>query len=190
MRITRSVLVPVFLSQFVLASGQQQNPQTKPSPSTVVVVASMFSSYPKLEQQAKESGEAYVRKDFERFADLTYPKLIQMAGGREKFKRAMQQEAKREEAQGLEALSSTPTDVIQFLKVSGSLYAVMAMTLRMNMRGDLFESDGCMIGVSSDKGKHWTFINLGSKGVKDLLPNVADKLNPCPEKRPRKLSSH
>ena len=104
--------------------------------------------------------------------------------------KAVAEETKQQEAQGLKILSSTPTDVTQFLKVSGSLYAVMPTTSRMNMRGDLFESYGCMIGISSDKGEHWTFIDAGTKGVKDFFPNVADKLSLCPSKRPVQLTDH
>jgi hypothetical protein len=121
--------------------------------------------------------------------ELTYPTLIQMAGGKENFVKALAQEAKQEEAQGLQVLSSTPTDVTQFLKVSGSLYAVMPTTQRMKMRGELFESYGCMVGISRDGGEHWTFVDPGSRGLKDLFPNVADKLNLCPAKRPVKLTS-
>jgi hypothetical protein len=178
----------VLLISFVSARGQQQ-PQTPSSPKTVVTVASMFTSYPELEAQAKEIGDALVRKNFQRFTALTYPKLIEMAGGKEKFMKAVAEETKNEEAQGLHMLSSIPTDVTQFLKVSGSLYAVMPTTLRMKMRGDLFESYGCLIGISSDQGKHWTFVDPGSGGLKDLLPTVADKLSLCPVKRPVKLTN-
>lgn len=150
----------------------------------------MFSSYPKLEAQAKEISDAFVRKDFQRFTRLTHPKLVRIAGGKAKFIKALAEEMKQQEAQGLRILSSTPTDVIQFLVLSGSLYAVMPTTLRMNMRGDLFESYGCMIGISSDNGGHWTFIDPGPRGLKAILPSVADKLSLCPAKRPVKLTSH
>jgi len=185
-----SILTLVFLGSLILVYGQQPNPPTTPSPRTVVTVDSMFSSYPKLEAQAKEISDAFVRKDFKRFTELTYPKLIRIAGGKEKFITALAEETKQEEAQGFKVLSSTPTDVTQFLKVSGALYAVMPTTLRANLRGDLFESYGCMIGTSSDKREHWTFVDSGSGGLKDMLPDVADKLSLCPARRPVKLTSH
>ncbi len=188
LRTTYSMLALVSLGALLSVCAQQTS-QTS-SPRTVVTVDSMFSSYPRLEAQAKEISDAFVRKDFQRFTGLTYPKLVRIAGGKEKFMKALAEEMKQEEAQGLHVLSSTPTDVIEFLKVSGSLYAVMPTTARMNMRGDLFESYGCMIGISSDKGEHWTFIDPGSRGLKDLLPSVADKLTLCPAKRPIKLTSH
>jgi hypothetical protein len=188
MRIVHSIIALVLFSSFVSVRGHQQ-PQTPSSPRTVVTVASMFTSYPKLELQAKEIGDALVQKDFQRFTALTYPKLIEMAGGKEKFMRALVEETNKEAAQGLQVLSSIPTDVTQFLKVSGSLYAVMPTTLRMKMRGDLFESYGCLLGISSDQGKHWTFMDPGSGGLKDLLPSVADKLSLCPAKRPVKLTN-
>lgn len=188
MRNICSVLALGFLGPFVLVCGQQQQ-QTPSSPKTVVTMASMFRSYPQLEAQAKEIGDALVRKDFQRFTALTYPKLIEMAGGKEKFMKAVAEGTNQEEEQGLQMLSSIPTDVTQFLKVSGSLYAVMPTTLRMKMRGDLFESYGCQIGISSDQGEHWTFVDPGSGGLKDLLPSVADKLSLCPAKRPAKLTN-
>ena len=188
MRNICSVLALGFLGPFVLVCGQQQSLQ-KPSPRIEITVASMFSSYPNLEVQAKDIGDALVRKDFQRFTALTYPKLIEMASGKEKFMKAVAEETNQEEAQGLQMLSSIPTDVTQFLKVSGSLYAVMPTTLRMKMRGDLFESYGCLIGISSDQGEHWTFVDPGSGGLKDLLPSVADKLSLCPAKRPVKLTN-
>jgi hypothetical protein len=187
MRVVHSIIVLGLLSSFVLMRGQQQ-PQTPSSSRTVVTVDSTFSSYPKLEAQAKEIGDAFVRKDFQRFTALTYPKVIEMVGGKEKFMIALVEETKQEEAQGLQILSSTPTDVTQFLKVSGSLYAVMPTTQRMKMRGDLFESYGCVVGISGDKGEHWTFVEPGPSGLKDLFPNVADKLSLCPAKRPVQLT--
>jgi hypothetical protein len=189
MRIVHSMIALVLLSPFI-SLGAQQPPQTRSSPRTAVTVGSMFSSYPKLEAQAKEISDAFVRKDFQRLMELTYPKLIQMAGGKGKFMKGVAEETKQQEAQGFKILSSTPTDVIQFLKVSGSLYAVMPTTLRANMRGDLFESYGCMIGISNDKGEHWTFIDAGRQGVRDFFPNVVDKLSLCPAKRAVQLTNH
>ena len=188
MGIVHSIITWVLLSSFVLVRGQQPQ-QTPSSPRTVVTLGSMFTSYPQLEAQAKEIGDALIRKNFQRFTALTYPKLIEMAGGKEKFMKAVAEETNQEEAQGLQMLSSVPTDVTQFLKVSGSLYAVMPTTSRMKMRGAPFESYGCLIGISSDHGEHWTFADPGSGGLKDLLPSVADKLSLCPAKRPVKLTN-
>jgi hypothetical protein len=188
MRFARSIFAVICLGLLIVPTGQTQTPQTK-SPRTVVTVGSMFDSYPDLKKQAREIGDAWVQKNLERFAELTSPKLIKMLGGKAKFISAMKDEMKWEEAQGLETLSMMPTDVTEFLKVSGSLYAVMPTTHRMKMRGELFESYGCLLGVSSDGGVHWTFLDPAGKRLKDLLPEVADKLSLCPEKRPVKLSS-
>jgi hypothetical protein len=188
MRIVYSTLITICLGPFLLAIGEPQMPP-KPSPGTVVTVDSIFTSYPKLEAQAKEIGDAFVRKDLKRFSALTLPKLIEVAGGREKFINMLSEEMKQEEAQGLEVLSLMPIDVTQLMKASGTLYAVMPTALRLKMRGELFESYGCLVGISNDDGQHWTFLEPGVRGVKDLLPDVADKLMVCPAKRPVKLTS-
>jgi hypothetical protein len=184
MKIFQSFLALIFLSPLLLVYGQENKPA--PSPKTVVTVGSMFSSYPELEAQAKEIGEVFVRKDYDRFAELTYPEVVRLAGGKEAFLKQVTEEMKGQEDQGLRVLSSVPTEVTQFLNVSGSLYAVIPTVMRLNMRGQLFEGYGCLVAISGDRGKHWTFIGTGSS-LKDLLPQVADKLILCPEKRPVKL---
>ena len=187
MRIVQSFLALIFLSPLLLVYGQENKPSAAPSPKTVVTVDSMFSSYPELEAQAKEIGDAFVRKDYDRFVELTYPEVVRLAGGKEAFLKQVTEGMKGQEDQGLKVLSTTPNEVTQFLTVSGSLYAVITTIMRLDVRGASFEGYGCLIGISRDRGKHWTFVGTGSS-MKDLLPQVADKLTLCPEKRPVKLT--
>ncbi|MFS8085730.1 MAG: hypothetical protein ACMG6H_08885, partial [Acidobacteriota bacterium] len=63
--------------------------------------AATAESYPSLAVQAKEVTEAFSRKDFARFMDLTYPKVIEMAGGREAMAAAMDKELKQMETEGV-----------------------------------------------------------------------------------------
>ena len=187
MKIVQTFLVLIFLSPLLLVYGQENKPSATPSPKTVVIVGSMFSSYPELEAQAKEIGDTFVRKDYDRFAELTYPEVIRLAGGKEAFLKHVTEEMKGQEDQGLKVLSSIPTEVTQLITVSGSLYAVIPTIMKLDMRGSLFQGYGCLVGISGDRGKHWTFIGTGSN-LKYILPQVADKLTLCPEKRPVRLT--
>ena len=125
--------------------------------------------------------------------DLTYPKVIEMAGGREKMLAAMNKELKEMESEGVVLLSSTSGAPTQFMHDSGSIYAVVPNTLKVKAQDGIFQTDGSMIGISADSGANWTFIDASGKDrseLKKLIPGVADKLNLPPAKAPVKISDN
>ena len=158
--------------------GQNQSPLT---PATQA--SSLFATYPNLEAQAKEYGDAFVRKDNKRLVELTYPKYIEIAGGKQNVISVAAGTERKMEADGLRVLSWVPTEVSQLVDESGSLYAVVPMAMRMKAREVLLESYDCLIGVSIDHGEHWTFVSSSCVRLKDAFPQVAEKLILCPEKQ-------
>ena len=154
--------------------------------------ATTNDNYPNLVVQAKEMNDAFARKDYGRFADLTYPKVVEMVGGRDQMLRGVVQQLKEMEAEGVVVLSSTSGLPTQFIHDSGSIYAVLPTTLKAKAKDGIFQSEGSMIGVSSDGGTNWTFIDASGKDhreLKTLLGNVVDRLNLPPDKRPVKISN-
>jgi hypothetical protein len=136
--------------------------------------------------------DAFARKDYGRFADLTYPKVVELVGGRDQMLQGITQQLKEMEAEGVVLLSSTSGSPTQFVHDSGSIYAVLPTTLKAKAKDGIFQSEGSMIGVSSDGGTNWTFIDASGKDhreLKTLLGNVVDRLNLPPDKRPVKISN-
>ena len=159
---------------------------------TISQPATTNDNYPNLATQAKEMNDAFARKDYGRFADLTYPKVIEMAGGRDQMLKGITQQLKEMEAEGVVPLSSTSGSPTQFLHDSGSIYAVLPMTVKAKAKDGIFQSEGSMIGVSSDGGTNWTFIDSSGRDhreLKSLLPNIVDRLNLPAEKPPVKISN-
>ncbi len=157
-----------------------------PSPAATV------ENYPALATQAKEMNDAFARKDYERFADLTYPKVVEMAGGRDQMLKGIPQQLKEMEAEGVVILSSTSGSPTQFVHDSGSIYAVLPATLKAKAKDGIFESEGSMIGISSDGGANWTFIDASGKDhreLKTILGNVVDRLTLPSDKPPVKISN-
>jgi hypothetical protein len=125
--------------------------------------------------------------------DMTYPKVVEAAGGRERMLASFTKEMKEMEAEGVTVLSSTAGAPTQIIHISGSVYAVLPTTLKVKARDGIFQTEGSMIGISSDGGKNWTFIDAGGKDQKELrriLPDAVDKLNLPPEKQPVKISNN
>ena len=179
------------IGQLAISIGCSRAPQTQtkvstPSPSP----SATADSYPRLTIQAKELIDALLRKDLDRFIDLTHPKVVELGGGREKMRATMKQQLEQTEAEGVVVLASsigTPTQVIHD---SGSIYVVMPNTLKVKAQAGTFQTESTLIGVSGDNGVNWTFVDASGKDdgeLKKILPGVADKLNVPTAKQPVKV---
>jgi len=183
------LVIVVILAAVIVACGQhkvsQSAPQATPEPPLVA------ANYPSLEAQAKECKEAFLRKDFSRYADLTYTRWVEATGGKERFEKNLARDMKDAEATGLKYLSFTLDAPSQIIRDSGNLYAVLPIHMTVRSRDGTFRSYDCMIGVSSDDGHNWTFFDVGAfgrNGVSVVIGEVANKLELPPEKKPVKLS--
>jgi hypothetical protein len=143
--------------------------------------------------QAQEVNDAFRRRDFGRMVDLTYPKVIESAGGRDKMIAALAGGIKEMESEGVSVLSSTAGAPTQIVHVSEWIYAVVPTTLKVRAKDGVFQTESSMIGISADKGAHWTFIDAGGKDhaqLKSLLPTPADALKLPAEKEPVKIAGN
>jgi hypothetical protein len=155
--------------------------------------ASSVENYPALQAQAQEVNDAFRRRDFARMVDLTYPKVIEAAGGRDKMIAALAKGMKEMEADGVSVMSSTAEAPIQIVQVAQWTYAVVPTTLKVKARDGIFKTESSMIGVSSNRGASWTFIDAGGKDhtqLKSFLPAPADALKLPAEKEPVKISGN
>ena len=155
-----------------------------------------------LHAQAEESSRAFMEGNFERLADFTHAKVVELMGGREKMAEFVRKGMADMKAQGYETLSYTPAaEPSQVLREGKQLYAILPAKLRMKTPGGtIFVSESFMIAVSGDDGKNWRFVSGASADaakLKLLMPEVADKLKlpavrnypevekkPEPEKKP------
>ena len=170
-----------------------QSPVAGQSPVTAQSPATESANYPVLVAQAQEVNDAFQRRDFARMVDLTYPKVIEAAGGRDKMIAALAKEMKEMEDEGVSVLSSTAATPTQIVHVSGWIYAVVPTTLKVKAKGGIFQTESSMIGISSNAGATWTFIDAGGKDhseLRRLLPDATDKLNLPPEKQPMKIANN
>lgn len=148
-------------------------------------------NYPNLTARANELSDALEHKDYAKVVDLTYPKVIEYAGGREKLLTAMTNELKTMEAEGVQIISSKSSAPSQYVHDAGGIYAVVPITSKFKAKDGIFQVEGSLIAISADAGQSWTFIDATGKDqveLKKLLPNL-DKLKLPPEKEPVKVTS-
>lgn len=133
----------------------------------------------RLQEQAEESGRAFIEGDYGRLADFTYPKLVELLGGREKLVEVVRKGVEGMKAEGFVPLSSAPSAPVQVLKAGRQTYAIVPLKFKMRAPGQLLVSDSFMIAISDDGGKNWKFLSGASVDearLKILLPDAAGKL--------------
>ena len=170
---------------FACNSARTPQTQVNPSPSATT------EAYPTLTARTKEICDAFTNKDYLKVLELTYPKVIETGGGREKMIATMKDEIKGMETEGVALLSTIPGPPTNFVHDAGSIYAVVPLTVKMKAQNGVYQTEGTLIGISADGGTNWTFIDAAGEDEKKLqvlLPNILEKLKLPSEKPPVKIS--
>jgi len=160
--------------------------QALPSPQSGV------QNYPNLTTQTKQLEDAFSRKDYAKVIDLTYPKIVEFAGGREKMLTETTSEIQSMEAEGVQILSSTYASPSQFVSDASGIYAVIPVVSKVKATDGVFQTEGTLIAVSTDGGQNWTFVDASGKDhteLKKVLPNI-ERFNLPPEKAPVKVATN
>ena len=147
----------------------------------------------KLKSQAQELSDVTLKGDYARAADLTYPKLVEFLGGRTQYMAKLERlmkETSFAEFQISVGPIGEPRDVVE---VNSQYYAIVPTTTKIKVREGTLVGEAFMIGVSTDGGQNWTFVDSGGRSMpkemlRALFGPAADQLR-IPEIKPPVLYS-
>jgi hypothetical protein len=186
----KSLWLLLLLSLVVISASCKSAPAPQPkAPPPPEIHA--IENYPNLTTRARELETALASKDYAKVIDLTYPKVVELGGGREKLLAAMTNEMKTMETEGVSLLSSTAGSPSQFVSDAGGIYALVPVTTTIKATDGVFRTEGSLIGISTDGGQNWTFVDATGKDqteLKKILPNL-EKLTVPPERPPVKVAT-
>jgi hypothetical protein len=123
--------------------------------------------------------QAFHAGDLERFAAYTYPGLFKMFGGKEKMIAVVKQGISDMAAKGFVFKSAVVGAPTQLVADGDQLQAMLPLNHVMTAPGGELHLEGHMLGVSSDGGKTWTFIdaeNLTAENVRQVLRSYDPRL--------------
>jgi hypothetical protein len=128
--------------------------------------------------KVEEMNDAMIKEDFGKIADLTYPKVVELMGGRDKMISMMESGTKDMKSKGFTFKSCKVEDPSDPVKSGSDLFVVVPFQLEIKAPGGKLLAKSFVIGVSSDQGKNWGFVNgdLDGKKVKQVLPNLPEEL--------------
>lgn len=119
----------------------------------------------KLKLLAQELGDAMISGDHARAADLTYPKLVSLVGGRMQYiakLKGFEAEASARQFHITSVKAGEPRDIIE---VDNQQYAIVPTTTRIKVPEGILVVESCLIGISNDHGQNWTFVDSGNGSI-------------------------
>jgi hypothetical protein len=142
-----------------------------------------------VKQKAGEVGHAFLTGDYAKVADLTYPKIVEALGGREKMIATTDAEMKKLKAKGISFKSYAAKDPGEFHTEAGHTFTVVPTVVEMTIPGGRAVSKSFLLAISADGGKRWTFVDgsgVRSPEARDKsLPKLPAALKLPPEEEPQ-----
>jgi len=128
--------------------------------------------------KAEEINTALFNEEYSKVAALTHPKVVELAGGIEKMVAGMKAGIKDMKAKGIDFKSVKMDDAQDPVAVGSEIYIVVPFEIELAVPGGRLLQKSYVIGVTSDSGKSWAFINgdMDLQKIKIVLPNLPEKL--------------
>lgn len=135
-------------------------------------------------ERVQEMNNATITGDFAKVVDLTYPKIVEAMGGRDKMLSSTEAVMKAMKAKGIELRSCTPSTPSDPVKSGSELFVVAPFVMDLKIPGGRLLQKTFVIGISGDTGKSWSFANgdLDRTILKQLVPSLPEALK-LPEKQ-------
>lgn len=132
-----------------------------------------------VKRQANGVAKALMNSDFKRVIAGTYPKAVDIAGGKEKLLSMMTAGMSQMRSQGFSFQKVTIGSPGKFYKAGTEIHCLLPETIVMKTSRGLMAAKSNLLAISNDKGKNWTFIDLNERAIssiKTLFPNFNKNL--------------
>ena len=142
---------------------------------------------------AEENSVALISANYARLVDLTYPKVVELIGGRDKMIEALRRSSEDMKARGSKILGAELSEPKEVVTAGDKQFAIVPMTVRVQVPTGALRSKSFLIAVSEDRGKTWTFVDsagLVSEPGKEreklaqILPDFPSQLRLPPREEP------
>ncbi len=140
----------------------------------------------KLNSQLEEMKKFFLAGDYESFANYTYPKVIEMMGGKSNMVQATKQGMNKMKNDGFSFTDLNFKSPSEFLKKGNELQCSLTQVIVMETPRGKIESEYTLIGISNDNGQNWTFIDTSGKDKETMLkyfPNLHNEIIIKPKKQ-------
>jgi hypothetical protein len=139
---------------------------------------------------AGECTRAMVSGDYGRVVDLTYPRLVELAGGKDRMLDSMEKGRQEMVTEGYEFISANVLKVMDVKKIGALQFVIVTYELKLKAPNGYLVRDSYMLGIASANDENWTFLDgagLDESKMSYLFPDAAGKIV-LPARKPPVLS--
>ena len=185
-----SLLIVAAVVLLLVQTAFGQKPPVKPAPKRQTPPGAAKTAFPGLKVQAEMLAKATVEGDFAKVADLTYPKLVEAFGGKEKMIAVLKNDSAQMKTEGFELAAMTIGEIKQIAKIETEVFAVVPLKITIKSPDGKEVGESSMLGISSDNGVNWKFISgMNQEKFKAAFPKAAEKLQIPEEKPPQPIDN-
>ena len=138
---------------------------------------------------AKEVGDHTVGGQIEKLIDLTYDTVVEVMGGREAAIKVITEGFKNMKAQGIAVTSLDIGEAGELATEGKNTFIIVPTKLRLSAPKAKILAESYLLGISSDAGKSWKFVD--GAGLQDqatkakVLPKLPEKFTLPEPKKPQ-----
>ncbi|HEK19815.1 MULTISPECIES: hypothetical protein [unclassified Mucilaginibacter] len=105
---------------------------------------------------------------------MSYPGLIKLSGGAEAMAKLINDRIEALRARGVIAFDGWVNAPGPFYKAGTQLLCLLPETVKMKVLNGVYISNSYLLAISNDKGKTWTFMDVGNMPKNVLLRLLPD----------------
>jgi hypothetical protein len=132
-----------------------------------------------VKRQANVVAKALLTSDFKTVIAHTYPKAVEIGGGKVKMLQVMSASINQMKSQGFAFEKITIGEPGKFYKAGTQVHCLVPEQLIMKTSKGRMAASSNLLAVSNDKGKSWSFLDLNRgtmASLKTLFPNFNNNL--------------
>jgi hypothetical protein len=136
---------------------------------------------------AKQMSDAFLQGKYDKLLDHTWPEAVKTLGGRKKAIEFLETAMQQMKQAGVSLEKYDVGEPGDFYKEGDNTFVVVPTTLEMKVKKERYRQKGYLLGISTDGGKTWKFVDgaglANEKEREKVLPKLPAKLKlPEPSK--------
>ncbi|MCC3160097.1 hypothetical protein LJ737_22875 [Hymenobacter sp. 15J16-1T3B] len=132
-----------------------------------------------LEAQLTEMEQAFMKEDFEAYADFMHPDVLRVAGGADVLAKQLRQGMEQLSAQGGKVSKVSHGAPSRIVGADRELQCTVPQTTEFQLAAATKTTQSTLLAVSSDGGQHWAFLDTNGKDwetVRRLVPSLSREI--------------
>ncbi|HEY3405787.1 MAG TPA: hypothetical protein VGK59_20525 [Ohtaekwangia sp.] len=141
-----------------------------------------------VKEQAEATAKALIEDDYETLLKFTYPKVIELVGGRDQMISLIKKGKIEMKEQGITFEQVTIGEPTPIVTAGNEIHCLIPQTILMKVPNGKVRSESHLLAVSQNSGEHWFFIDtvkLNKDNIKMVVPNFNEALQLPDKKEPQ-----